>query len=94
MIVNAYGAVSATEPLEPMTIERRDPGPHDVQIAVRYAGICHSDIHTVRSEWGPARYPVVPGHEIAGEVTAVGSEVTKFTVGDRVGVGCFVDSCR
>ncbi|WP_269434180.1 MULTISPECIES: NAD(P)-dependent alcohol dehydrogenase [Tsukamurella] len=94
MIVNAYGATSATAPLEPMTIERRDPGPHDVQIAVRYAGICHSDIHTVRSEWGPARYPVVPGHEIAGEVTAVGSEVTKFQVGDRVGVGCFVDSCR
>jgi uncharacterized zinc-type alcohol dehydrogenase-like protein len=94
MIVNAYGAVSATEPLVPMTVERRDPGPHDVQIAVRYAGICHSDIHTVRSEWGPARYPVVPGHEIAGEVTAIGSEVTKFAVGDRVGVGCFVDSCR
>ncbi|CAM3689589.1 MULTISPECIES: NAD(P)-dependent alcohol dehydrogenase [Tsukamurella] len=94
MIVNAYGAVSATEPLVPMTVERRDPGPHDVQIAIRYAGICHSDIHTVRSEWGPARYPVVPGHEIVGEVTAVGSEVTKFAVGDRAGVGCFVDSCR
>lgn len=94
MIVNAYGAVSATEPLAPMTVERRDPGAHDVQIAIKFSGICHSDIHTARSEWGPARYPVVPGHEIAGEVTAVGPEVTKYAVGDRVGVGCFVDSCR
>jgi uncharacterized zinc-type alcohol dehydrogenase-like protein len=94
MIVNAYGATSATEPLAPMTVERRDPGPHDVQIAIKFAGICHSDIHTVRSEWGPAQYPVVPGHEIAGEVTAVGADVTKYQVGDRVGVGCFVDSCR
>ncbi len=94
MIVSAYAAPSATEPLAPTTVERRDPGPHDVQIHIEYAGICHSDIHTARSEWGPARYPLVPGHEIAGVVTAVGADVTKFEVGDRVGVGCFVDSCR
>ncbi|MDF0529211.1 NAD(P)-dependent alcohol dehydrogenase [Tsukamurella sp. 8F] len=92
--VSAYAAQSATEPLAPLAIERRDPGPHDVEIHIEYAGICHSDIHTARSEWGAARYPVVPGHEIAGTVTAVGDDVAKYRVGDRVGVGCFVDSCR
>jgi uncharacterized zinc-type alcohol dehydrogenase-like protein len=92
--VSAYAAPSATEPLAKTTIERRDPGPHDVAFDIHFAGICHSDIHTVKGEWGPANYPLVVGHEIAGIVTAVGSEVTAFKVGDRVGVGCFVDSCR
>ncbi|MUL45368.1 NAD(P)-dependent alcohol dehydrogenase [Mycobacterium sp. CBMA293] len=92
--VSAYAATSATGPLTKTTIERREVGPHDVAFDIKFAGICHSDIHTVKSEWGPANYPVVPGHEIAGVVTAVGSEVTKYKVGDHVGVGCFVDSCR
>ncbi len=92
--VTAYAATSATEPLVKTTITRREVGPHDVAFDIYFAGICHSDIHTVRGEWGQANYPVVPGHEIAGIVTGVGAEVTKFKVGDRVGVGCFVDSCR
>ncbi|MFD7408515.1 NAD(P)-dependent alcohol dehydrogenase [Streptomyces sp. NPDC059866] len=92
--INAYGATSATEPLVPMTIERRDVGPRDVLIEIKYTGICHSDIHHTRSDWGPVSYPVAPGHEIAGVVTATGSEVTEHAVGDRVGVGCMVDSCR
>ncbi|ULP46306.1 NAD(P)-dependent alcohol dehydrogenase [Mycolicibacter virginiensis] len=92
--VFAYAATSATDPLSKTTITRRDPGPHDVAFDIHFAGICHSDIHTVKAEWGAPQYPLVPGHEIAGVVTAVGSEVTKFKVGDRVGVGCFVDSCR
>jgi len=92
--VSAYAATSATEPLTKTTITRRDLGPHDIAFDIHFAGICHSDIHTVRGEWGAASYPVVPGHEIAGVVTEVGAEVTKFTVGDRVGVGCFVESCR
>lgn len=76
------------------TIERRELEPHDVLIEIKYAGICHSDIHTARGEWGPINYPLVPGHEIAGIVSQVGSQVTKFSIGDRVGVGCMVDSCR
>ena len=92
--VNAYAAPSATALLEPTTIERRDVGAHDVLIAIRYAGICHSDIHTARGEWGPTTYPLVVGHEIAGVVSEVGSAVTRHDVGDRVGVGCMVDSCR
>ncbi|MEB3051516.1 NAD(P)-dependent alcohol dehydrogenase [Mycolicibacter sp. MYC123] len=92
--VSAYAATSATDPLSRTTITRRDPGPHDVAFDIAFAGICHSDIHTVKAEWGRPTYPLVPGHEIAGVVTAVGSEVTKYKVGDRVGVGCFVDSCR
>lgn len=92
--VTAYAATSATEPLTRTTITRRDVGPHDVRFDIHFAGICHSDIHTVRAEWGQPRYPVVPGHEIAGVVTEIGSAVTGFKVGDRVGVGCFVDSCR
>lgn len=87
-------AFSATEPLGPFSFTRRDPLDHDVLIDIKFCGICHSDIHTVRSEWGEAMYPVVPGHEIAGVVRAVGAKVTKFKPGDRVGVGCFVDSCR
>lgn len=90
----AYAAPSATDPLVPTTIERRDVGPHDVLIDIAYAGICHSDIHTVRGEWGPIAYPQVVGHEIVGTVAEVGSEVTKHKVGDRVGVGCMVNSCR
>ncbi|KAA0103461.1 NAD(P)-dependent alcohol dehydrogenase [Mycolicibacterium sp. P1-5] len=92
--VTAYAATSATEPLTKTTITRRDVGPQDVKFDIHFAGICHSDIHTVRGEWGQVNYPMVAGHEIAGVVTEVGSEVTKYQVGDRVGVGCFVDSCR
>ncbi|HEY8702963.1 MAG TPA: NAD(P)-dependent alcohol dehydrogenase [Arthrobacter sp.] len=91
---NAYAAPSATGDLVATTIERRDVGPHDVLIEIRFAGICHSDIHTVRGDWGPQQYPLVPGHEIAGVVTEVGSGVTRHAVGDRVGVGCMVNSCR
>ena len=92
--VYAYAANSATEPLTKTTIDRREVGPHDVAFDIHFAGICHSDIHTVKAEWGQPNYPVVPGHEIAGVVTAVGAEVTKYQVGDHVGVGCFIDSCR
>ena len=92
--VHAYAATSPTGPLAKTTITRRDVGPNDVRFDIHFAGICHSDIHTVRGEWGTPRYPVVPGHEIAGVVNEVGSAVTRFQVGDRVGVGCFVDSCR
>ncbi|MGK2903411.1 MAG: NAD(P)-dependent alcohol dehydrogenase [Mycobacterium sp.] len=93
-MVSAYAAESATAPLRKTTIERRDVGPHDVAFDIKFAGICHSDIHTVKGEWGEPNYPVVVGHEIAGIVTEVGSEVTKHQIGDHVGVGCFVDSCR
>ena len=92
--VKAYAAPSATEALVPTTIERRDVGATDVLIAIRYAGICHSDIHTVRGEWGEVAYPLTVGHEIVGEVAEVGAAVTKHEVGDRVGVGCMVNSCR
>ncbi|MCJ1695271.1 NAD(P)-dependent alcohol dehydrogenase [Rathayibacter caricis] len=92
--VSAYAAPSATEPLIPTTVERRDVGPHDVLIEIAYSGICHSDIHTVRGEWGPVAYPLTVGHEIVGVVAEVGSEVSKHSVGDRVGVGCMVNSCR
>ncbi|MDF3338826.1 NAD(P)-dependent alcohol dehydrogenase [Mycolicibacterium septicum] len=92
--VYAYAANSATEPLAKTTITRREVGPRDVAFDIHFAGICHSDIHTVKGEWGTPNYPVVAGHEIAGVVTEVGSEVTKYKVGDHVGVGCFIDSCR
>jgi len=92
--VKAYGATSATGPLVPLTVERRDLGPRDVLIEIRYAGICHSDIHTVREDWGPVQHPLVVGHEIVGIVSEVGADVTKHAVGDRVGVGCMVGSCR
>ena len=83
----AYGAQSATTPIVPLTIERREPKPHDVQIEIRYCGVCHSDLHTARNEWGNAIYPCVPGHEIVGIVTAVGSHVKKFKVGRPCGCG-------
>jgi uncharacterized zinc-type alcohol dehydrogenase-like protein len=92
--VKAIGAVSATEPLVPLTIERRDLGPRDVMIDIDYAGICHSDIHTARGDWGAITYPLVVGHEIVGRVSAVGSEVSKHAIGDLVGVGCQSNSCR
>lgn len=92
--VKAYASPSATEDLVATTIERREVGPHDVMIDIKFAGICHSDIHTVRGDWGRQQYPLVPGHEIAGIVTEVGSAVTKHAVGDRVGVGCMVNSCK
>jgi uncharacterized zinc-type alcohol dehydrogenase-like protein len=92
--VTAYATPAAKAPFEKTTIQRRDVGPKDVRIDIKYAGICHSDIHTGREEWGPARFPLVPGHEIAGVVAEVGPAVTKYAVGDRVGVGCMVDSCR
>ena len=90
----AYAAYSATTPLAPFSFERRDPGPKDVQIEILYCGVCHSDLHTVRSEWGEALYPLVPGHEIVGRVTKVGGEVSRFKEGDLAAVGCLVDSCR
>lgn len=92
--VKAYGATDATGPLVPMEIERRDLLPHDVLIAIDYAGICHSDIHTVRGDWGPIQYPQVVGHEIVGRVVEVGTDVTKHKIGDTVGVGCQSNSCR
>ena len=92
--VNAYAAVSAMDPLVTTTVERRDVGPHDVLIDIRYCGVCHSDIHVVRGDFGDMTYPLTPGHEITGIVARVGSEVAKHAVGDRVGVGCMVDSCR
>ncbi|HYO86949.1 MAG TPA: NAD(P)-dependent alcohol dehydrogenase [Dermatophilaceae bacterium] len=94
MQVKAIAAPAPKAPLVPTTIERRPVGKHDVLIAIAYTGICHSDIHTVRGEWGQVTYPIVVGHEIAGVVEQVGPGVTSYRVGDRVGVGCFVDSCR
>lgn len=90
----AFAAHSATTPLTFTPIQRREPGPTDVEIDIQFCGVCHSDIHTARSEWGPAKYPCVPGHEIVGHVTRVGAEVSQFKVGQHVGVGCLVDSCR
>ncbi|HEX8222894.1 MAG TPA: NAD(P)-dependent alcohol dehydrogenase [Allosphingosinicella sp.] len=94
MTVQAYGAYAADKPLEPIAIERRAPGPRDVRIDIAYCGVCHSDLHTVRSEWGGTLYPCVPGHEIVGRVSAVGEAVEGFEVGETVGVGCLVDSCQ
>ncbi len=90
----AYAAAGATSPLAPFSIERREPGPREVLIDILYCGVCHSDIHQVRDEWGGSIFPMVPGHEIVGRVAAVGDEAGKHRVGDLVGVGCFVDSCR
>jgi alcohol dehydrogenase (NADP+) len=92
--VTAYATPAAKAPFEKTTIQRRDLGPRDVLIKIAFAGVCHSDIHTGREEWGDAIFPLVPGHEIAGTVEEVGSDVDKYSVGDRVGVGCMVDSCR
>ncbi|MDX9923592.1 MAG: NAD(P)-dependent alcohol dehydrogenase [Ignavibacteriaceae bacterium] len=89
-----YAAKSATTPLEPWNFERREVGPKDVHIKILYCGVCHSDIHFARSEWFPTNYPLVPGHEIVGKVLEVGNDVTKYAVGDTVGVGCLVDSCH
>jgi uncharacterized zinc-type alcohol dehydrogenase-like protein len=90
----SYAATSPKAPLAPYAFNRRDPKEYDVVLDVKFCGICHSDIHQVRDEWGGATFPMVPGHEIAGIVRAVGVKVTKHKVGDRVGVGCMVDSCR
>ena len=89
-----YAAETKTAKLAPFTFERRDPGADDVEIKIRYCGVCHSDLHQVRDEWANTVYPCVPGHEIVGEVTRVGKNVTAFKVGDLAGVGCMVDSCR
>jgi alcohol dehydrogenase (NADP+) len=89
----AYGAQSATSPIAPLTIERRAPKADDVVIEIAFSGICHSDIHTARGEWGPTYFPSVPGHEIVGKVVQVGKKVKRFKVGDLAGVGCMVDSC-
>ena len=89
----AYAVQSASATFEPFSFERRDPNPNDVVIAIEWCGVCHSDLHTARGEWSGTRYPCVPGHEIVGAVTAIGDAVTKFAVGDLVGVGCMVDSC-
>lgn len=92
--VKAYAAPAAKAPLGPTTIERREPGPADVEIDIKFCGICHSDVHQVKDEWGGTAFPIVPGHEIAGVVKRIGADVKKFAVGDHVGIGCFVDSIR
>jgi uncharacterized zinc-type alcohol dehydrogenase-like protein len=92
-LAKGYAATDASKPLVPFTFERREPGDDDIVIDIKYAGICHSDIHQARNEWGNSTFPMVPGHEIAGIVTAVGKNVTSFKPGDRAGVGCFVNSC-
>lgn len=94
MMTKAYSVTSAGAPLESTEIERRQPGPHDILIDIKFSGVCHTDIHLARDEWGQSTFPMVPGHEITGVVTAVGSNVTKFSVGDHAGVGVFVDTCR
>ncbi len=92
--VNAYAAQDAVSPLAPFNFTRRTTGPHDIQIDILYCGVCHSDIHQARNEWGGSIFPMVPGHEIVGRVIQVGSHVKNFKIGDLAGVGCFVDSCR
>jgi uncharacterized zinc-type alcohol dehydrogenase-like protein len=92
--VKAFGTVSARAPLKEMKIERRAVTEHDIEIEILYCGVCHSDLHTARNDWGGTIYPCVPGHEIVGRITKVGSAITKFKVGDLAGVGCLVDSCR
>jgi uncharacterized zinc-type alcohol dehydrogenase-like protein len=94
MKVNAWATTAANLPLAPFSLERREVGPKDVQIEILFSGICHSDIHQARGEWGNSKFPMVPGHEIVGRVQKVGAEVTKLKVGDLAGVGCMVDSCR
>ncbi|AFY91649.1 NAD(P)-dependent alcohol dehydrogenase [Chamaesiphon minutus] len=94
MKTNAYAAQNATSPLAPFDIQRRALGQHDVAIEILYCGVCHSDLHTARGEWGGTSYPCVPGHEIIGRVVEVGASVQKFKAGDTAGVGCMVDSCR
>jgi uncharacterized zinc-type alcohol dehydrogenase-like protein len=92
--IKAFGAMAPDKDLEGLIISRREVLPHDIEIEILYCGVCHSDLHTARNDWGGSFYPVVPGHEIVGKITNVGSEVSKFKVGDLAGVGCLVDSCR
>lgn len=92
--IKAFGATQQAAPLEQLEIKRRAVGPNDVKVDIDFCGVCHSDIHMVNNDWGMSSYPIVPGHEIIGHVVAVGHNVDNFTVGQRVGVGCFVDSCR
>lgn len=94
LATQAYAAFDASNPLRPYAFERREPGPRDVLIRIDYCGVCHSDLHQVRNEWGSSTYPMVPGHEIVGHVEQVGKDVTKLAVGDFAGVGCMVDACR
>ena len=94
METRGYAVMAEKEALKPFTFSRRDVGPGDVQIDIEFSGVCHSDIHTGRSEWGDVSLPCVPGHEIVGRVTSVGAEVSQFSLGQRVGVGVYVDSCR
>ena len=91
---SSFAAQSATSPLAPHQIDRRALGPKDVQIAIEYCGVCHTDIHQSRNDWGASNYPIVPGHEIVGKVSALGSEVKHLKLGQQVAVGCFVDSCH
>src|ERR1700745_763991 len=91
---HGYAAHSATTSLVPFDYEHRTPGPSDVHISIDFCGVCHSDIHQARNEWGNASYPMVPGHEILGKVIKVGKNVKNFKVGDTAAVGCLVDSCR
>jgi alcohol dehydrogenase (NADP+) len=91
---SAFGAAAADQPLASLAIERREPGPRDISIDILFCGVCHSDLHTARGEWGQKEWPIVPGHEIVGRIGAVGAEVEGFAVGDLAGVGCMVDSCR
>lgn len=90
----SYAAMNAATPLTPFNLQRREPSPHDVLIDILYCGVCHSDIHQARDEWGGSIFPMVPGHEIVGRISRIGAEVKKFKVGDLAGIGCFVDSCR
>jgi len=92
--IRGYAAMTAGAPLGPFTFSRRDPGPNDVVIDIRYCGICHSDVHQARDEWGGSIFPMVPGHEIVGAISQIGARVKRFRIGDLAGVGCFVDSCR
>src|SRR3954471_3574469 len=92
--VKAFGTKAADASLQQLNINRRKPGPHDVEIEILYCGVCHSDLHTARNEWHGTVYPCVPGHEIVGKVVSAGSRVSKFKVGDQAAVGCMVDSCR
>ncbi|HEX4271349.1 MAG TPA: alcohol dehydrogenase catalytic domain-containing protein, partial [Rhizomicrobium sp.] len=94
MKTTGYAAQSAGDALKPFSFERRELRPNDVAMEVLYCGVCHSDLHMAKNDWGTAAYPLVPGHEIVGRVTAVGKDVTKFKVGDAVAVGCMVDSCQ
>ena len=94
MQTRGYAATAADTPLAPFAFERRTPGDRDVHVTIDFCGICHSDIHQVREEWGGAKFPMVPGHEMVGRVVATGASVTRFKTGDLAGVGCMVDACR